>query len=106
MTFTQSTCQLEGILSHSHFDDKVVYSFHDMITDYATELNQTHAHMIAENTQAEYQCFKFDSHDVICTFRETGSSLSCNAQMHSPVLLCESLSLSLQRSYDKCFTSD
>jgi hypothetical protein len=30
MTFTQSMCQLEGILSHSNFDDKVGYSFHDM----------------------------------------------------------------------------
>jgi hypothetical protein len=77
-----------------------------MKVDYATELNQTHAHMVAENTQDEYQCLKFDTNDVIYTLRETRSSLSCNAQMHSPVLLRESLSLSLQRIYYECFTSD
>jgi hypothetical protein len=38
-----------------------------MKIDYATELNQTHAHMVAENTQDEYQCLKFDTNDVIYT---------------------------------------
>jgi hypothetical protein len=62
MTSTQSR-DVESIVNQAYLKDKLVSCFDDLTIGYTINLNQTPNHMSAENMHAEYEFFKFGTHN-------------------------------------------
>jgi hypothetical protein len=95
MTRTQSR-DVERIVNQAYLKDKLVSCIDDLTIGYTVDLNQTPNHMCAENMHAEYEFFKFDTHNNEFTYGNIYANKFHNVKLITHAELFNEV------SHDKC----